>query len=160
MSVTALEQITDTPLPEPAERSPDDLRQEIKEKKEAIAETLSRVDERIQRAVDWRAQVGDHPFLALGVALSLGCIVSGVFKSRPSPQERIMEALADGVDNIAEQVRDRIDAQFGWPRRGGALKATAAALATRTAMSYLSNQLGRVSKAPDARLNRSGNNIK
>jgi ElaB/YqjD/DUF883 family membrane-anchored ribosome-binding protein len=160
MSVTALEQITDTASPEPAERSPDDLRQEIKEKKEAIAETLSRVDERIQRAVDWRAQVGDHPYLALGIALSVGCLFSGVFKRKPGPQERIMEALADGVENIADQVRDRVDAQFGWPNRGGALKATAAALATRTAMSYLSNQLGRVSKAPGARLNRSGNNIK
>ena len=149
MSVTALEQITDVPSPEP-ERTTEDLRQEIKEKKEAIAETLNRVDERIQRAIDWRAQVGDHPFLALGLAVSAGCLFSGIFKRKPGPQERIMEALADGVENVAYQVRHRIDAQFGWPERGGALKATAAALATRAAMSYLSKQLSRVPKAQNA----------
>ncbi len=150
MSGTTLEKITDFPSPEPAERSPEDLRQEIQDKKEAIAETLNRLDQRVHRATDWRAQVGDHPFLALGVAVSVGCLCAGIFKRKSSPQARIMEALAEGVEDITEQVRDRIDAQFRWPERGGALKATAAVLVTKAATAYLRNKLSHALKVRQA----------
>lgn len=150
MDGTALEKITVNTSPEPAERRAEDLRQQIKDKKEVIAETLNRLDQRVHRAADWRAHVGDHPYLALGLAVSVGCLFSGIFKSKPSPRERMMEALADGVEDIADQVRDRIDSHFSWPAKGGALKATAAALATKAVTSYLSNKLSSVSKARNA----------
>jgi len=150
MSGTAMEKITDIPSPEPAERSTEDLRQEIKDKKEAIAETLNRLDQRVQRAIDWRAQVGDHPYLALGLAVGVGCLFAGIFKSKPSPRERIMEALAEGVEDIADQVRNRIDSQFRRPARGGALKGAAAALVTKAATAYLRNKLSRAFKGRNA----------
>jgi ElaB/YqjD/DUF883 family membrane-anchored ribosome-binding protein len=100
MSGIALERIVDIQsAPEPAERSSEDLRQEIEAKKEAIAETINRLDQHVKRAIDWRAQVGDHPYLALGLAVGVGCLLVGIFKSKPSPRERIMEALADGVED-------------------------------------------------------------
>lgn len=144
---TALEKNTDPQSLEPVERSPEDLRQEIKDKKVAIAETLNRLDQRVQRATDWRAQVGDHPYLALGLAVSVGCLLSRIFKSKPNPQERIMEALAEGVEDIADQVRDRIDSHFRWPARGGVLKATVAAWAAKAVTTYLSNKLSGASNA-------------
>lgn len=147
---TALEKITDIPTSEPAERSPEDLRQEIQDKKEAIAETLHRLDQRAHRAFDWRAQAGDHPYLALGLAVGVGCLLSGIFKRQPSPRERMMEALAEGVEDIADQVRDRIGSQFNRPAMGGALKATAAALATKAVTIYLSNKLSSASKGRNA----------
>src|SRR5258707_7751022 len=101
---TALDKMTDIPAPETAEHSPEDLRREIQDKKEAIAETLHRLDQQVHRVIDWRAQVGDHPYLALGLAAGVGCLFSGIFKSKPSPRERMMEALADGVEDIADQV--------------------------------------------------------
>lgn len=153
MSGTALEKIADDLSSDTIERSPEDLRQEIKDKKEAIAETLNRLDQRVQRAIDWRAQVGDHPYLALGLAVSVGCLFSGIFKSKPSPQERIMEALADGVDDITDQVRDRIGSQFNRPAKENALKAAAVALLAKAATSYLSNRLSRAPKARNAELN-------
>jgi len=147
---TALEKNTDTQFLETVEPSQEDLRQEIKDKKVAIAETLNRLDQRVHRATDWRAQVGDHPYLALGVAVSVGCLFSGIFRSKPNPQERIMEALAEGVEDIADQVRDRIDSHFRWPARGGVLKATVAAWAAKAATVYLSNKLSGVSKTRNA----------
>ncbi len=100
MNGIALERIMDISYaPDPAERSPEELRQEIEAKKEAIAETINRLDLHVKRAIDWRAQVGDHPYLALGLAVVVGCLFAGVFKSKPSPRERIMEALADGVED-------------------------------------------------------------
>jgi len=147
MGGIALDRITDAPPLESIEGNPEDLRQEIEYKKEAIAETLSRLDQRLHRAVDWRAQVGDHPFLALGVAIGVGCLFSGVFSSKPSPQERIMDALADGVDDIVDDVRDRIASALSWPVGGGVIKATAAAFATRAATNYLSDKLSNTAKS-------------
>ena len=51
-------------------------------KKEAIAETINRLDQHVQRAIDWRAQVGDHPYLALGLAVGVGCLFAGIFKEQ------------------------------------------------------------------------------
>jgi ElaB/YqjD/DUF883 family membrane-anchored ribosome-binding protein len=151
MSGVTLERIADIPYaPEPAERSSEDLRQEIEAKKEAFAETINRLDRYAQRAVDWRAQVGDHPYLALGLAFGVGCLFAGIFKSKPSPRERIMEALAEGVEDIADQARNRIGSRFHLPPTGGELKAAAAALATKAATAYLRKKLSRAFKGRDA----------
>jgi ElaB/YqjD/DUF883 family membrane-anchored ribosome-binding protein len=150
MSGIALERIGDTvSAPEPAERGAEDLRQEIEAKKEAIAETINRLDRHVQRAVDWRAQVGDHPYLALGLAFGVGCLLAGVFKSKPSPRERIMEAIAESVEDIADQARNRIGSRFRRPPTGGALKA-AAALVTKATTAYLRYKLSRAFKGRDA----------
>jgi ElaB/YqjD/DUF883 family membrane-anchored ribosome-binding protein len=151
MSGTTSERIADIPsAPEPAERSSKDLRQEIEAKKEAFAETLSRLDQHVQRTVDWRAQIGDHPYLALGLAFGVGCLFAGIFKSKPSPRERIMEALAESVEDIADQARNRIDSQFRRPARGGALKGAVAALVTEAATTYLRKKLSITFKGRDA----------
>ena len=44
-----------------ADRNPAELRDDIKASKEAITDTMKRLDQHVNRAVDWRAQVGDHP---------------------------------------------------------------------------------------------------
>lgn len=158
MNGTTLDKLRSIPSLEPAEDgpeeihedSPEEIRKDIKDKKEAIAETLNRLDQRVHRATDWRAQVGDHPYLALSLAVSAGYLLSGIFKSKPSPRERMMDALAEGVEDITDQVRDRIESYFSWPAKGGALKATAAALAAKAASSYLSNRLSSASKARNA----------
>jgi ElaB/YqjD/DUF883 family membrane-anchored ribosome-binding protein len=147
MSGITLERIADIrSAPESAERSPEDLRQEIEAKKEAIAETINRLDQHVQRAVDWRAQVGDHPYLALGLAVGVGCLFAGIFKSKLSPRERMMEALAEGVEDTADQVRNRLASEFRRPPTGSALKAAAAALVTKAATAYLRNKLSHAFK--------------
>jgi ElaB/YqjD/DUF883 family membrane-anchored ribosome-binding protein len=154
MNGIALERIADIASapepPEPMERSAEDLRQEIEVKKEAITETINRLDQHVRRAVDWRAQVGDHPYLALGLAVGVGCLFAGIFKSKPSPRERIMEALAESVEDIADQARNRIGSQFRRPARGGALKGAVAALVTKAATAYLRNKLSRAFKGRNA----------
>jgi ElaB/YqjD/DUF883 family membrane-anchored ribosome-binding protein len=154
MSGIALERIADIPSapepPEPMERSSEDIRQEVQTKKEAFAETINRLDQHVRRAVDWRAQVGDHPYLALGLAVSVGCLFAGIFKSKPNPRERIIEALGESVEDIADQARNHIGSRFRRPPTGGALKAAAAALATKAATAYLRKKLSRAFKWRDA----------
>lgn len=141
MGETASEKLG-IPSRESVEGTPDDLRRELRDKKEAIAETIQRLDRRVQRTVDWRAQVGDHPFLALGLAVSAGCLVSGAFKRTVSPGNRIVEALAEGVEDITDQVRNRIDSQLGRRASGGLLKAAVGTLAIKAAAASLRHKLG------------------
>lgn len=154
MNGMALERIADTgsapTTAAPIERSTKDLRQEIEAKKEDIAETVSRLDQHVRRAVDWRAQAGDHPYLALSLAVGVGCLLSGVFRSKPSPRERIMEALAESVEDMADQARNHIGPRFRRPSAGGALKAAAAALVTKAATAYLRDKLSRAFKERNA----------
>jgi hypothetical protein len=74
---------------------------------------------------------------------------AGIFKSKPSPSERITEALAECVEDIADQARNGIGSRFRRPSTDGALK-TAAALATKAATAYLRNKLSRAFKGRDA----------
>lgn len=154
MNGMALERIADTGSapnsPAHMERSTEDLRQEIEAKKEGIAETVSRLDQHMRRAVDWRAQVGDHPYLALSIAVGVGCLLAGVFRSKPSPRERIMDALAESVEDMADQARNHIGSQFRQPSAGGALKAAAAAMVTQAATAYLRDRLSRAFKERNA----------
>lgn len=144
MSATELNRYTSQPSSETQERSTDDIRRSVEEKKEAIAETLGQIDQRVERAIDWRAHVADRPLLAVGLAVGAGCLASKIFERSPTPAERIMEAVADGVEDVTGHVKDRIEQQFNWPRTGGSLKVTAAALITRAAIAYFSNRIGSI----------------
>jgi len=123
-----------------AARKPEELRQDIEEQKESIAGTLKQLDSRIHKAADWRTHVGEHPFLAVGIAFTVGGLLSGVFKRKPTPRERILDALAEGVEDITDQVRDRFVSQFTRSFGRGMLKASAATLVTKMAANYISNR--------------------
>ena len=154
MNGMALENISDNSVLEPVERSQEELRQELQDKKKAMAETLNRLDQRVQRAFDWRAQVGDHPLMALGIAVGAGCLVSGIFKRKPSPGERMLDAVAEGVEDLTGQVRDQLAPHLSRLTRGSTLKATAATLAVEVATAYLNNKLSTAPERRNAELNR------
>jgi len=133
-----------------AGRKPEELRQDIEEQKESIAGTLKQIDRRLHRATDWRTHVGEHPFLAVGIAFSIGGLLSAAFRRRPTPRERILDALAESVEDISGQVRDRIVSQFSHSFARGMLKASAAALVTKMAANYIES---RTNAGPDSRRN-------
>lgn len=145
MSADALDNVVNI-LSGPGERSSEELRHDIEAKKEAIAGTIKRLDKRVQRATDWRAQVGEHPILALGIAAGAGCMLAAILKPKPSPYERIMDALAESVEDITDQVGRRITSHLTRNLTGGLLKAAAATLLTKGATAYLRNKLNSTSK--------------
>ena len=123
-----------------AARKPEELRQDIEEQKESIAGTLKQLDKRLHKAADWRTHVGEHPFLAVGIAFTVGGLLSGVFRRKPTPRERILDALAESVEDITDQVRDRFVSQFTHSFARGMLKASAATLVTKMAANYISSR--------------------
>ena len=89
------------------ERDPEEIRQDISLHKAAISSTISRLDDRLHEAVDWRTHAAAHPFVAIGLAAGAGVLLSNIFKRQASPQDRIMEALADGAETIFDQAQSR-----------------------------------------------------
>jgi len=48
--------------------------------------------------------VAEYPALALGLAAGAGFLVAGIFKRKPSPQDRILDAMADLTEDMTDRV--------------------------------------------------------
>jgi ElaB/YqjD/DUF883 family membrane-anchored ribosome-binding protein len=94
------------------QRSAEEIRQDIAAKRESITQTVDRLGDQLHRKLDWREQVGQHPYVAIGAAAAVGLLVSGVFKHRPTPRERIMDALAETVEDFTDDVRHSVSSLF------------------------------------------------
>ncbi|MCI0387197.1 MAG: hypothetical protein MOB07_00270 [Acidobacteria bacterium] len=126
-----------------AERSADEIRQDIAARRETITEAVDRLSDRFQRTLDWRAYVSDYPLAALGIAAGAGFLVARIFKPRQSPGERIKDALAYGIEDLTSRVRYQLD---GFTARehgfgvGRTVKAAATGLITKAVTDYLQNR--------------------
>jgi hypothetical protein len=122
------------------ERSAEEIRQDIAAKRESITETVDRLNDKFQSTLDWRTYAADYPYIAIGAALGLGFLVSKVFARKPSPRDRIMEAIADSVEDFKGQFGDYLD--IVPPKKssvGTSVKAAATALVTKAATDYVKN---------------------
>ena len=124
------------------DRSANVIRQDIAAKRENISETVDKLGERINETFDWREYVAQYPAVALGAAIGIGFVVSGIFKRRPTPQERIIEAVAE----MTEDVTDRLgDVMAGVIQKKliskTTVKAAVGAMATKAAVDFLKKQL-------------------
>ena len=111
------------------ERSTEDIRRDIAKKDEDISRTVEQIGERIQEKLDWRGYVKDSPYWALGAAAGLGLLASGMFRTRATPMERIMNSLAG-------EVRDSLVSLRAGP---GLMKVTLLGIATKAAAGWLKN---------------------
>lgn len=130
-------------------RSAEEIRQDIAAKRESISETVDRLSDRVQETFDWRTHVIRHPLAAIGVAAGLGVLVSGIFKPRPTPMERIQEAFADGFEDFSGQIRSQLTGMLVKPAVTQTVKAAATGFLVKAAAEYLSNRyLGQQVEVP------------
>jgi ElaB/YqjD/DUF883 family membrane-anchored ribosome-binding protein len=136
-NVAILQRVRD----EAPDRSAEAIRQDIAATRETISETVDKLGERIHQTFDWREYIAQYPAVALGVAAGLGFVVAGIFKRKPTPQERIMEAVAELTEDMTGRVGD---VMAGVIQKkvisGSTLKAAAGALATKAAVDFLKKQ--------------------
>ena len=130
-------------------RSADELRQDISAHRTALAETINELDERFQQAVDWRMHVGSHPYVTLGIAAGVGILVANIFRPKPTPQERMLEAMAESVEHICGESSRRFDSLLSRvpPTRSTGWQGLLLGLATQAVTSYLKGKVER-STAP------------
>lgn len=124
------------------ERSAEEIRQDIAAKRESITETVERLNDKFQSTLDWRTYAGDYPFVALGLAVGLGYVASRIFTRKPTPRQRIMDAIADSVEDFKDQFGGYLEVVP--PKKstvGTSVKAAATALLTKAATDYVKNIL-------------------
>jgi hypothetical protein len=124
------------------DRSSIAIRQDIAARRESISETVDKLGNRIHETLDWREYVGEYPTAALGLAAGAGFLAAGLFKRNPSPQERIMDAVAD----LTEDMTDRIGGVMAGVIQkkllsGTTVKAALTAMITKAAVNALKKQL-------------------
>ncbi len=92
-----------------SERSAAEIRHDIAAKRESISETVDKLGERIHESLDWREYVAEYPYVALGITAGLGLLASGIFKPHPSPRDRIMDAIAETVEDFTDRAHSTIE---------------------------------------------------
>jgi len=125
-----------------SDRSSVAIRQDIAAKRESISETVDKLGERIQETFDWHEYVAEYPGIALGLAAGAGFLAAGIFKRRPSPQDRILDAMAD----LTEDMTDRVGGVMAGVIQkklfsGRTVKAAATAMIAKAAVDFLKKQL-------------------
>jgi hypothetical protein len=112
------------------ERSTDDIRRDIAKKEENLSRTVEQIGERIQEKLDWRGYVKDSPYWALGAVAGLGFLASGMFRTRTTGMERI-------INSVAGEVRDSLHGLRAIAAGPGLVKVTLLGLATKAAAGWL-----------------------
>jgi ElaB/YqjD/DUF883 family membrane-anchored ribosome-binding protein len=131
------------PASSTAERSADEIRQDIAARRESITDAVDRLGDRFQETFDWRTYISDYPLAALGVAAGMGFLLARVFRPRPSSGQRIKDALAYGIEDLTVRFRHRLDdLDLRKPSfsLGGTVKAAATGLITKAVTDYLRNR--------------------
>lgn len=128
---------------EAAERSATEIRQDIAAKRETISETVDKLSNRLHQTLDWREYVADYPVASLGVAAGIGFLVAGIFKHRPTPQERIVDALAELTEDLTGRVSDIAGSALKKKLVSSkTVKAAITGVITKAAMDYAKKQVG------------------
>jgi hypothetical protein len=124
------------------DRSAEEIRQDIAAKRESITETVERIGDTVHRTLDWRTYAADYPLVALGAAAGLGFLLTRMFTPKPTPRERIMDAIADGIEDIKGQFSGYLDVV---PQKkvgiGNSVKTAALGLLTKAATDYAKQAL-------------------
>lgn len=89
---------------ESGERSAQEIRRNIAAERETITDTVDKLGHRLQQTFDWREYIAAYPGVALGLAAGTGILVSAVFARKPTPQERIMDAVAELTEDLTDRV--------------------------------------------------------
>jgi ElaB/YqjD/DUF883 family membrane-anchored ribosome-binding protein len=125
-----------------AERSAEEIRQDIAAKRETISQTVDKLGEKIHETLDWREYIGQYPIAALGVAAGLGFLVSGIFKHKPTPQERIADAIAELTEDLTGRVSNIAgDTLKKKLVSGKTVKAALTGVITKAAIDYAKGQV-------------------
>jgi ElaB/YqjD/DUF883 family membrane-anchored ribosome-binding protein len=122
------------------QRSAEEIRQDIAAKRESISQTVDQLGDKLQQKLDWREQVARHPFVALGAAAAVGVVVSGAFKHRPTPRERMMDAVAETIEDFTDDVRNSVTSLFLKTAGPSFLRSAIAGILTKAVVDVLKNK--------------------
>lgn len=119
------------------DRSADEIRNDIAARRESISQTVNRLGERIHETLDWKGYIARYPYASIGVAVGAGLIVGSLMRRRSTPSERIVNALADKIGELGDDLRDSVRKVFLKTAAPGLFKGTFYGVAGKALMQYL-----------------------
>jgi len=88
------------------ERSADDIRNDIAARRKSITQTVGQLGDKIHETLDWKGYVARYPYASVGVAAGAGLVIGMLLSRRPSPSERIMDALVEKAEELGDDLRN------------------------------------------------------
>jgi hypothetical protein len=122
------------------ERSSIDIRNDIAARRESITQTVDRLGDKIHEVFDWRGYVRRYPYATVGMAVGTGFLVSRIFKKKPSPMDRLVEAVSDRAQQLAEDLRKSATRLIMKNVAPGLFRGTLYGIAGKALMQYLQNR--------------------
>jgi hypothetical protein len=123
-----------------SERSSAEIRDDIAARRESISLTVGRLGEKIHEALDWKGYVARYPYAAVGVAVGTGLILSGLFKRKATPTERLVNALIDKAEQLGDDLRLAAGRLILKNAAPGLFRGSLYGLAGKALMQYLQNR--------------------
>jgi len=113
------------------DRSIDDIRQDIERTRQNISGTVDSLGAKLQGQLDWREYVRRKPFVAIGVGVGAGLVVSRMLIPRPKPASTVSDLIANTLAKTVRLVTRPKQESF----LTGAFKMVAGVVATQVAQS-------------------------
>jgi len=85
------------------DRSIDDIKQDIERTRQNISGTVDTLGAKLHDQLDWREYVRRRPFVAVGVGLGAGLIISRMVVRKPK-RSSIADLISDTVAKTARQI--------------------------------------------------------
>ncbi len=121
-------------------RSSEKIRDDIAARRESISQTVDLLGEKIHDTLDWKGYVARYPYVAMGVAVGAGLVLSGLFKRKATPTERLVDALVDKIDELGDDLRSSARRLIIKHAAPGLFRGTLYGLAGKVLMQYLHNR--------------------
>jgi ElaB/YqjD/DUF883 family membrane-anchored ribosome-binding protein len=138
------------------ERSAEEIRRDIAARRQSITNTVEQLNSEVHRALDWRNYVGNHPMTSVAVAAGAGFLLARVFRRRQPPLERLLDAAADSVEDLAGGLLRRLDYFAAATSISRAARGAAVTFGTKAVADYLKR---RAVGSHDVRTSESSNDI-
>jgi hypothetical protein len=121
------------------ERSTKDIRRDISNEIENITQTIEQISGRINKKLEWREYLNDYPYWAMGAAAGLGFLASGMILSGTTP---VKCAIGSHDDEDQHTLGSLLAGTAG----SGLIKATLLGIATKAAVSWITNVFSKVAE--------------
>jgi hypothetical protein len=94
---------------------PEELRDRFTRRTRSVAATFDELRSEIRDATDLRTQAGRHPYWAAALAGGAVLLAFRLLRPRPPhPRDRVLNAMADGLEEVAGRIRSRKHGRIGF----------------------------------------------
>ncbi len=112
------------------EKSIEEIRQDIERTRQNISGTVDTLGAKLHEQLDWREYVRRKPFVAIGVGVGAGLIISRMIIPKPKPRSSFSDLIANTLAKTVSQVIRPKESLVG-----GAFKMVAGMVAAQVAQS-------------------------